>query len=382
MLKPDSGRAQYRRRYAVLICCLLITLCGVLHGQEARWSEDRVNQWYGKQPWIVGANYVPSDAINQLEMWQAGTFDPVEIDREFGWAEGMGMNTMRVFLHNLLWEQDADGFLNRMDQFLAIANKHHIRPIFVLFDSCWDPDPKLGPQRLPIPGVHNSGWVQAPGRAILADPKQYPRLKSYVQGVVGAFANDPRILAWDMWNEPDNDNALAYKKVELPNKQELVLALLPQTFAWARAVHPTQPLTSGVWTGDWSLLAKMTPVTQVQIEQSDFISFHNYDWADVFEKAIRNLEQFHRPLICTEYMARGAGSTFDTILPIAEKYHVGAINWGLVKGRSQTYLPWDSWKRPYITDKPTLWFHDVFYEDGTPYRQREVDIMRSLTGKQ
>jgi hypothetical protein len=170
--------------------------------------------------------------------------------------------------------------------------------------------------------------------------------------------------------------------VELPNKQELVLALLPQTFAWARAVHPTQPLTSGVWTGDWSLLAKMTPVTQVQIEQSDFISFHNYDWADVFEKAIRNLEQFHRPLICTEYMARGAGSTFDTILPIAEKYHVGAINWGLVKGRSQTYLPWDSWKRPYITDKPTLWFHDVFYEDGTPYRQREVDIMRSLTGKQ
>jgi hypothetical protein len=382
MAKAVHEKTGVKRRYAVLICSLLVTLCCVLHAQEPRWSEDRVNQWYGQQPWLVGANFVPSDAINQLEMWQAGTFDPVEIDREFGWAEGMGMNTMRVFLHNLLWEQDAAGFQYRMDQFLAIASKHHIRPMFVLFDSCWDPDPRLGPQRPPIPGVHNSGWVQAPGRVILADPKQYPRLQSYVQGVVGAFANDPRILAWDMWNEPDNDDALSYGKVELVNKKEIVLTLLPQVFAWAREVNPKQPLTSAVWTGDWSSMAKMSPVARVQIEQSDFISFHNYDWADAFEKAIHDLEQYHRPLICTEYMARGAGSTFDTILPVAKKYHVGAINWGLVKGKSQTYLPWDSWQRPYVTDKPTVWFHDVFYEDGTPYRQREVDIMRSLTGKQ
>jgi hypothetical protein len=314
-------------------------------------------------------------------MWQAATFNPPEIDRELGWGEGLGMNTIRVFLHDLPWEQDPVGFQQRIDQFLTIASKHHIRPVFVLFDSCWDPYPKLGPQRPPIPGVHNSGWVQAPGKAILADPSQYPRLESYVRGVVGAFANDSRILAWDVWNEPDNGNNSSYGDVELPNKNEIVLRLLPQVFAWARAAHPIQPLTSGVWAGDWSSLEKMSPMARVQIEQSDVISFHNYSWPEDFEARVRNLQQFDRPLICTEYMARGAGSLFDTVLPIAKKYHVGAINWGLVKGRSQTYLPWDSWQHPYIHETPTVWFHDIFDESGTPYRQREVEIIRALTGK-
>ncbi len=182
-----------------------------LHAQE-RWTEAQANAWYAQQPWPVGANFLPSTAINQLEMWQAESFDPATIDRELGWAEGIGMNTMRVFLHNLLWEQDPKGFQHRIDAFLTIAARHHIRPIFVLFDSCWDPFPKLGPQHPPIPGVHNSGWVQAPGVVILSDPAQYPRLESYVKGVVGAFANDPRILAWDLWNEPDNGNDDSYAK--------------------------------------------------------------------------------------------------------------------------------------------------------------------------
>jgi len=369
-----------------LIAALILALCSSLgrpvFGQESKWTEEQANKWYSQQPWLVGANFLPSDAINELEMWQAETFDPKEIDREFGWAQAIGMNTMRVFLHNLLWDQDSVGFQRRIDQFLSIAAAHHIRPVLVLFDSCWDPNPKLGPQHPPIPGVHNSGWVQAPGRAILMDPAQYPRLKSYVQGVVGAFANDQRILAWDVWNEPDNGNDSSYGKLETPSMRDRVLALLPQVFAWARAVHPSQPLTSGVWAGDWSSLDRMSPMARIQIEQSDVISFHNYGWPEEFEARIRELEQFHRPLICTEYMARGAGSTFDTILPIAKKNRVAAINWGLVKGRSQTYLPWDSWQHPYIRDAPTVWFHDVFHEDGTPYRAREAELIRNATEKQ
>lgn len=367
---------------AFLICAHVPGICSNLHGQEPRWTEDRANHWYAQQPWLVGANFVPADAINELEMWQASTFDPLEIDREMGWAENAGMNTMRVFLHNLLWEEDARGFQQRMDQFLTIAAKHHIRPIFVLFDSCWDPDPHSGPQHPPIPGVHNSGWVQAPGRAILADQARYPQLKAYVQGVVGAFANDPRILAWDVWNEPDNTNDASYGSREPKNKTELVLALLPQVFAWARDMHPVQPLTSGVWHGDWSSLQKMPPMARIQIEQSDIISFHNYDWPEGFEERIHELQQYHRPLLCTEYMARGAGSTIDTILPLAKKYDVGAINWGLVNGRSQTNLPWDSWQRPYVLESPTVWFHDLFYRDGKPYRQHEIELIRELTGKE
>jgi len=229
--------------------------------------------------------------------------------------------------------------------------------------------------------VHNSGWVQAPGSAVLADPAQYPKLESYVKGVVGAFANDSRVLAWDVWNEPDNSNGSSYGKEELKNKTELVLALLPQVFAWARSAHPAQPLTSGIWSGDWSSLETMSPMARVQVEQSDVISFHNYGWPEEFERRVEQLEQFHRPLICTEYMARGAGSTFDTVLPIAKKHHVAAINWGLVEGKTQTNLPWDSWSRPYVLAQPTIWFHDVFYPDGRPYRQREAELIHTLTGR-
>jgi hypothetical protein len=386
-MKPDEQRmtnvkiaALRMLRVAAVRLAVVVLVSTCLYAQDARWTESQANDWYAKQPWLVGANFIPADAVNELEMWQADTFNPSEIDRELGWAESIGMNTMRVFLHDALWAQDPEGFKHRIDQFLAIAAKHHIRPVFVLFDSCWDPDPKLGPQRPPIPGVHNSGWVQSPGRAELQDASKYPALKTYVQGVVGAFGKDARVLAWDVWNEPDNGNDSSYGKLEPANKRELILALLPQVFAWARAVNPSQPLTSGVWAGDWSSLEKMTPMARLQIEQSDVISFHNYEWPEGFEKRIHELEQFHRPLICTEYMARGAGSTFDTILPLAKKYHVAAINWGLVEGKTQTYMPWDSWQRPYVTESPVVWFHDVFHKDGTPYRVREAEIFKHLTG--
>ena len=343
------------------------------------WSEQKANEWYAQQPWLVGSNFTPDDAINELEMWQAATFDPSEIDKELGWAQSIGMNTMRVFLHDLLWQQDPEGFKHRIDIFLSLAAKHHIRPVFVLFDSCWDPDPKLGPQHPPIPGVHNSGWVQSPGIKVLENPAQYPHLKAYVQGIVGAFGHDNRVLAWDVWNEPNNGNNSSYGAEEPKNKGQLVLALLPQVFAWARAEHPIQPLTSGVWEGNWSSPATLDRMTSVQLTESDVISFHNYGWPEVFEQHIKWLEQYHRPIICTEYMARPVGSTFDAILPLAKKYHVAAINWGFVAGKTQTYLPWDSWQRPYVLEKPPVWFHDVFYPDGKPYREREVQIIRELT---
>lgn len=346
----------------------------------SRWSEAKAQQWYAAQPWLVGANFLPADAINQLEMWQAATFHPEEIDKELGWAESLGMNTMRVFLHDQLWQQDAPGFQKRIDIFLSIAAKHHIKPVLVLFDSCWDPDPRLGPQRPPIPGVHNSGWVQSPGAKALENSSEYPRLKSFVEGIIGAFANDDRILAWDLWNEPDNEGGGDYDEREPKHKKELVAKLLPQVFAWARAAHPSQPLTSGIWAGArWDDPANLNAVERTQLDESDIISFHNYGWPEDFTARVHQLERYHRPLICTEYMARPMGSTFDTILPLARQLHVAAINWGFVQGKSQTWIPWDSWKRPYVEEQPPVWFHDVLYTDGRPYREREAQLLRELT---
>ncbi|HET6555025.1 MAG TPA: 1,4-beta-xylanase [Dyella sp.] len=346
---------------------------------NARWTPAEAKTWYAQQSWPLGSNYLPANAINELEMWQADTFDAERIDLELGWAQKLGMNTMRVFLHDLLWQQDPAGFKQRIDRFLAIASKHNIKPIFVLFDSCWDPEPKLGPQHPPIPGVHNSGWVQSPGVA-MTDASQYPRLENYVKDIVGTFGKDKRILAWDVWNEPDNPGGGNYDPKEPRDKVALVARLLPQVFSWARSASPTQPLTSGVWhDDDWSDPAKLNAVERTQLEQSDVISFHSYGWPEEFASRVQQLKGYGRPLICTEYMARGAGSTIDGVLPLAKKLDVGMVNWGFVEGKSQTIMPWDSWLRPYTQQPPTLWFHDLLHGDGTPYRQREADILRALS---
>ncbi|WP_419809799.1 1,4-beta-xylanase [Sphingomonas sp.] len=342
-----------------------------------RWTEAQANAWYARQPWLVGSNYTPATAINQLEMWQTATWDPQRIDYELGLAQGIGMNTMRVFLHDQLWTQDPEGFKRRIGEFLTMAQRHGIKPLFVLFDSCWDPDPKLGPQHPPIPGVHNSGWVQSPGLPGLRDRTRYPGYKAYVQGVIGAFATDDRILGWDLWNEPDN-GADQYRGQE--GKEPLTRALLAQVFDWARDADPGQPVTSGVWLGDdWTPGGKGSPMEKLQLAQSDVITFHDYSWPETFEARIKQLLPYGRPVICTEYMARGNGSTFDGSLPIAKRYNVGAMNWGFVDGRTQTRLPWDSWQKPYVLSEPTIWFHEVFRNDGTPYRRAETDLIRRLS---
>ena len=364
--------------YAVAILTVLLSAAPAL--ARNRWTTEEAKTWYDSQAWPVGSDYIPADAINQLEMWQAETFDPKRIDLELGWAQSLGMNTMRVFLHDLLWKQDSEGFKKRIDTFLQICDKHKIKPIFVLFDSVWNPYPKLGPQPPPRPGVHNSEWVQSPGAEALQNPDEYPRLEQYVEGVLGAFAHDTRVLAWDIWNEPDNMNGSSYGSEEPKNKVNLVLALLPKAFAWARSGHPLQPLTSGVWHEDPSAPDTLSPMAKEQLELSDVVSFHNYDPPPKFEEEVRWLQSYRRPIICTEYMARPKGSTFQGILPITKKFKVGAINWGFVEGKSQTNLPWDSWQHPYIDHPPRVWFHDIFYPSGKPYRPAEVQFIREMTG--
>ena len=344
------------------------------------WPVEKAIAWSGAHPWLVGCNYAPSTAINQLEMWQADSFDVTTIERELGWAESLGFNSLRVFLHDLPWEQDAAGFLTRIEQFLAVADRHKIGVVFVLFDGVWNPFPHSGKQPAPRPGLHNSGWVQSPGAKILADLRKHEGLKDYVQGVIGFFKADRRIHAWDLFNEPDNPNRSSYRQLELSNKADMALVLLEKAFTWAREVDPTQPLTAGVWAGDLAAPEKLSPINRLMLTQSDVISFHNYRPVAELKKDVASLKRYNRPLLCTEYMARPIGSTFDPVLTYLKDENIGAYNWGFVSGKTQTIFPWDSWQKPYASEPP-LWFHDIFRADGTPYAATEVGFIRKLTAK-
>jgi len=362
-----------------LILCVLTIASFVTFARE-QWTVEKAKEWEKQTPWLVGCNFSPSTAINQLEMWQAESFDPTTIDRELGWAEQLGFTSVRVFLHQLLWQQDKDGFLKRMDQFLSIAEKHRIGVMFVPLDSCWDPAPKLGKQRDPKPHVHNSGWVQAPGLDVLKDPARHDELKPYIFGVISHFKNDKRIHAWDIFNEPDNRNNGSYQAAEPENKAELALMLLKKAIAWAREADPSQPITTGVWMGNWGDVAKLTPMEKTQLEESDIISFHNYSKVDDLKNCVENLKRYRRPIVCTEYMARPAGSTFSPHMGYMREQHVGAYNWGFVDGKTNTIYPWDSWKKKY-DGEPPLWFHDIFRRDGTPYKPEEVEYIKKTTAK-
>jgi len=326
------------------------------------WSVQKANNWYKSHAWITGANFIPSSAINQLEMWQKETFDTATINRELGWAESIGFNTMRVFLHSVVWKEDHAGFKKRIDQYLTIANRHHIQTIFVFFDDCWNKIPVAGKQPEPKTGVHNSGWMQDPGDPMYKDTSLFPVLEKYVTDIMSTFSKDKRILLWDLYNEPGNSG-----------KKTLSIPLLENVFKWAHKVNPDQPISSGVWAWDFE------EINPIQIQNSDIITYHDYDEPQLHQRVIQFLKMIGRPLICTEYMARIRNSRFSNILPLLKKENVGAINWGLVSGKTNTIFAWDT---PMPNgDQPQEWFHDIFRKDGTPYKQEEIDLIKQLTGR-
>ena len=349
--------------------------------RTARWTCERANRWFERHGWQMGCVFIPSTAVNQLEMWQAETFDIETIDRELGLAESLGMNAVRVYLHDLVWHADPHGLKERIGRYLSVAESHGIRTALVFFDDCWFPDPVTGPQADPVPGVHNSRWVQSPGIRAARDPAEQPRLKAYVQDVCNAFGADERVLFWDVYNEVGN-SFLPVMSLSWARKVSSVVArmirfqlmplptvgLLRNAFAWIREVGPDQPLTAGLWMNHLHL-------NRLLVSLSDIVSFHNYGAATNLAGQIAQLKRHGRPVVCTEYMARTNGSTFEACLPVFRDNTVSCFNWGLVSGRTQTIY---AWRDRGDAAEPEVWFHDIFRPDGTPYRKAETDFISSL----
>ena len=330
---------------------------------SSKWSIEQAQNWATENGWLRGSNFNPSTAINQLETWQEETFDIKTMDRELGWAQDIGMNCMRVYLHHVAWEVDKEGFKNRINQYLAIANNHDIKTIFVFFDDCWNPTYQAGKQPDPKPGIHNSGWVRDPGELLYKDTTLVNLLELYVKDILTTFKDDKRIVLWDLYNEPGNSG---YRNRSLP--------LLKKVFEWGWEIRPSQPLSAGIWN------ESLKELTKFQIENSDIITYHDYQNPKRHEARINKLKKYNRPLVCTEYMAREKNSLFQNIMPMLKEEQIGAINWGLVAGKTNTKY---AWSKP-IPDgsEPDLWFHEILYPDGRPYKQEEVDLIRSLTGSE
>ena len=381
-----------------LICIIFLSLIFIQCQKspstvtDYRWTEERAWQWHNENGWMVGTNFNPSTSINQLEFWQEDTYDPETIERELEWSAELGMNMHRVYLHNLLWDQDSIGFLERVDNYLNISESKDIKTLFVLLDDVWHPVPKLGKQPEPIPFVHNSGWVQAPGSEILGDSSRHDELKNYVKGVISHFADDKRVVGWDLYNEPDNVassdpenlvNNINFRGLnrgpEVKEKHIYSLSLLKKIFMWAREVNPSQPLTVGLWKDSetWNDIDNLSAIDRFAISNSDVISFHAYGDLEETMKKIEDLKQFNRPLLCTEYLARGEQNTFQIMLPLFKEKEIAAVNWGFVAGKTNTAFPWSSWQVEFDS-LPKIWHHDIYLPDKTPYDEKEIAFLKNI----
>lgn len=349
----------------IVLLLSVVVISSNIYAQKERpiWSKKKATGWYATKGWLRGCNFIPSTAINQLEMWQEESFDTIAINRELGYAASIGFNCVRVFLHHLAWQEDREGFKIRMRTYLDIAHRHGVITMFVFFDDCWNPSYHAGKQPEPRTGVHNSGWVRDPGELLYTEgPALEDTLQSYVKDVLTAFRNDPRILLWDLYNEPGNSG---YGNRSMP--------LLKKVIHWARQVDTRQPISIGVWNKE------LKELNGFQLEQSDVITYHNYEEPALHRAAIDTLKKFGRPLLCTEYMARRNKSLFSNIMPMLKQERIAAISWGLVSGKTNTIYAWDT---PMPNgDEPALWFHDIFRKDGTPYKEEEVKSIRELTGR-
>jgi len=400
------------KQMLILISLIIFVGCSNINSKknnDFRWSEEKIWNWYNNQPWLVGSNFITSSSINQLEFWQSETFDLDLIDKELKLSASIGMNTHRVYLHDLLWEQDSVGFMNRIDQFLNIADNYGMKIMFVFFDDVWHPYPSLGKQPEPIPHIHNSGWVQSPGVEILTDFTKHNSLEPYVKGIVSRFKDDKRVLAWDLYNEPAQHNwsprvsrervfeiyeniGIKITKENLPKyyrddmeptgleKRKYTLPLMKKVFKWIREINPSQPLTVGIFDYiiDWDKFEELLPLERFILENSDFISFHDYGNKESVLTRIKHLKVYNRPIVCTEYIAREQDNTFQNILPIFKENRIGGYNWGLVSGKTNTIYPWKSWDSTY-TGPPKKWHHDIFKPNGEPFSYEEIELIKNLT---
>lgn len=338
-----------------------------------QWTAQQAQDWWKAQEWPVGCTYTPTYAVNQYECWQADSFNPDIIDREFGLCEGLGFNVVRMYLHEDLWLADADGFKGRISKVLELAAKHGLRLTFTFFTNGGNSNEKPGPQPEPKDGIHGGGhWVQSPKDEIFFDESRWTDLKNYVQDILRSFGKDNRILYWCIYNEPENLRSKTRYRNALP--------LMRKLYEWAWEVRPDQPLTSSIWygRGGGGAYRRAWDIFSYACLNSDIICFHCYQPVYELDTFVKELAVFHRPMVCEEYIARTQGSTFDRCLPFLKQEKIGAISWGLAEGKCKWRYPRE---HKAGDPEPEVWFHSLYDENYKPFSEIEQDMIRRVTAE-
>ncbi len=300
--------------------------------------------------WMRGANYVPSYARNDVQIWL--DYDPAVIDRELGYAAKLKLNVVRVFLQVAVYETAPQRFLDNFENLLSLCAKHQIQLMPVLFDSCFDP------QVVDLQNYHDKKWMPSPGFSRLGNQDR-PALERYIQAVVGGHRQDRRIVLWDVMNEPES--TAHYADGERGGR-----ATIDAFVRWAlrrvKDEQPNQPLTIG-WAAQ--------PNTLAFIDLVDVICIHQYCPAAELAKWIREAQHWSRlygkPVIMNEFIGRPQ-QPFERALPIVAEQKIGWCFWELMIGRTQ----FAEGVSPY---------QGLLYPDGTCYDADEVAAVGGVSAE-
>lgn len=357
---------------------------------RTRWTKEQAWDWYNARPWVMGVNYVPAITLHGIELFQEDTHEEVmqSVRREFTLMQDVGINSVRVFLPFNVWYHDREKFFERMDRFLAELDAHGVTMMPVIFNDCVGfrkPDdvtpPRPGGWQHYDIGCHGgqkadnafSGETRRVAWILWDEPEWRPVLEEYERALIGRYRDDPRIYCWDLWNEPGNSN-----------RHDMSIPYLRRAFEIGRELDPIQPLTAAPWSypADYGVNpdADVEPIQRVALDESDIVTFHNYECIERVRNVIAGIEREGRPMLNTEWLNRVLDNMVQDNLPLYHEKRIGSYSWGLVAGKSQHFLPWDNlWSNRSLPLQ--RWQHDLFDTYHTAYDPEELAIMRRLSPK-
>ncbi len=353
---------------------------------KTQWSAESANRWYEKLPWLRGCNFIGSDCANRFDMWQSyrAREKLLTAERELALCQELGFNTVRIWIIFEAWLNEPEFFMEMLESYLTLCADHKLSVMLCLTNEEDLPrgefeafeGRKVGEQEYAL-GYHQGRFPESPKAAArprwhyAQSPKLAPAFWQMIREIVTRYAEDERILCWNVYNEPGA--AL----------DEACVPILERMFQVVRSLDPSQPLTADVWRGlgdnDWPLHREEA----IALQNSDIISFHNYQPFPEFCKAVDQFRTHGRPLFCTEWLHRICHNEVRDTYPLMYIANIANYCWGFVVGKTQTNEPWElTWEQYENPDIPTdydftKWQHDLFRPSLRPYDPRETELIRT-----